>query len=224
MQQLPMSHDRLRLTPKFLACCALVAAMEIHAVAQGARMWLDPAAVQMAPGDDITVDIQVENAIELAGAEVHLSFDSELLEVVDADPAADGVQIAHGDFLSPDFVIQNDAAATAGKIDYAIACIPLDKAVSGEGTLARLTFRAVAEGEAQVIVDRVVLANARGESVEVETDSSLVTISDREQGALRGVLIGAAGTAVVLGGCVVVAWRALRARKLIRREIGMDAG
>lgn len=224
MQQLPMSRARLRLTPKLLACCALVAAIVIHAAAQGTRMWLDPATLQMATGDESTVDIRVETAVELAGAEIHVGFDSELLEVVDADPSVDGVQIAHGDFLSADFVIQNDAAATAGRIDYAIACIPLDKAVSGEGVLARLTFRAVAEGEAQVTVDRVLLANARGESVEVETGSSLITISGPGQGVLRGVLIGVAGTTVVLGGCVVVGWRTLRARKLIRREIGMDAG
>lgn len=221
-----MSRVRLRLSPRLLACCALVVAMAIPAAAQGTRMWLDPATVQMAPGDDVTVEIRVESAVPIAGAEVHLSFDSELLEVVDADPSVDGVQIAHGDFLSHDFVLQNDAATVAGKIDYAIACIPLDKAVSGAGTLARLTFRAVAEGEAQVIVDRVLLANARGEPVEVETEtgSSLVTISGRGQGTLRDVLIGIAGTAVVLGGCVLVVWRTLRARKLIRREIGMDAG
>ena len=220
MQQLSLSHFRLRVRFILLASLAFVAAV-VPAAAEGATMWLDPASLDMAPGDDTSVEIWIEDVTELAGAEIQLGFDPELLEIVDAGPSSAGVQIAHGDFLSPDFVVQNRADPKTGLIDYAIACIPLEKAVSGNGVLARITLRAVAEGKARIDVDRVLLANAHGESIGVEANPSLITVSGPGQRALAGMLVALVATATALGGCVVVGWRSIRAHKAVHRDAGI---
>jgi hypothetical protein len=85
---------------------------------EGAVVRLEPLPGQEGAGA-IAVAIHIENATRLYGAEVHLAFDPARLEVQDADPDTEGVQIQAGDFPSPDFVVQNQADNVKGTIDYA---------------------------------------------------------------------------------------------------------
>jgi hypothetical protein len=197
--------------PILLGCWGLIAWSLGSAAAQGAQIWLDPATLDLAPGDVGTLAIRVENVTDLAGAEVSLTFDPALLEVADADPSAEGAQIAHGDFLSPDFVVQNTADPTIGTVDYAIACMPLDKAVSGSGVLARITFRALAEGETSVTIRSALLADVQRQPIAVETGSSVVVVA--RSGPSPGVwaLIGLVAAAVAAG-FIAVVWNAVRER------------
>jgi len=183
------------------------------AVAQGTRVWLDPATLELSPGDTGTLDIWVEDVAQLAGVEVHLTFDPVLLEVVDADPSMEGAQISHGDFLSPDYVVQNVADPATGTIDYAIACMPVDKAVSGSGVLAHVAFSTLAEGETQVTIRSVLLGDVQGQpiAVVIESDSSVVVIRRLGPSLTVWVLIGLVAAAVVAGSIVVV-WRTVKAR------------
>jgi len=174
-------------------------------------MWLDPATLKLAPGGAGTLDVRVENIARLAGAEVHLTFDPVLLEVVDADPSMEGAQIVHGDFLSPDFVVQNTADAATGTIDYAIATMSLDEAVSGSGVLARIPFRALAEGETQVTIRSVLLSDTQGQPIPVETSPSVVVIRRASPSPAVWALIGLVAAAVAAGSIVVV-WRTVKAR------------
>ena len=209
MQQLSL---KLRYWAQILlGCCGLVAWPLGSAAAQGAQLWLDPATLDLAPGDVGTLALRVENVTHLAGAEVNLTFDPALLEVVDADPSTEGAQIAHGDFLSPDFVVQNTTDPAIGTVDYAIACMPLDKAVSGSGELARITFRALAEGETLVTIRSALLADMQRQPIAVETGSSVVVVT--RSGPSPGVwaLIGLVAAAVAAGSIAVV-WNAVRER------------
>jgi hypothetical protein len=209
MQQLSL---KLRYWAQILlGCCGLVAWPLGSAAAQGAQLWLDPATLDLAPGDVGTLALRVENVTHLAGAEVNLTFDPALLEVVDADASTEGAQIAHGDFLSPDFVVQNTTDPAIGTVDYAIACMPLDKAVSGSGVLARITFRALAEGETLVTIRSALLADMQRQPIAVETGSSVVVVT--RSGPSPGVwaLIGLVAAAVAAGSIAVV-WNAVRER------------
>jgi hypothetical protein len=167
--------------------------------------------LELAPGDEGTLDVRVEDVAQMAGAELHLTFDPAVLEVVDADSLMEGVQIAHGDFLSPDFVVQNIAEPGTGGVDYAIACMPLDKAVSGSGVLARVTFRALAKGEIQVAVRSALLADVQERPIPVETGSSVVVVSRLNPPLAVWIPIGLIAVAVVAG-FVVVVRNAVKAR------------
>jgi len=122
----------------------LVAALALvgSASAQGGTVVrVDPAAATVAAGQTVTVSIRVESVTNLSGAEIHLAFNASLLEVVDADPAVAGVQIANGGMLSPDFVAQNAVDNAAGAIDFAVAQVG-KPGVNGSGALATINFRA----------------------------------------------------------------------------------
>jgi hypothetical protein len=153
-----------------LAACASPAttveteAAEAQAVA---AVRLDPAALSL------------ENVTDLAGAEVHLSFDPDVVEVVDADPDEEGIQIAHGGFLDADFVAQNRADPSTGRIDYAVARMPPHEPADGSGPLAVITLRLVGSGEAVLTLQDVLLADPEGYPIPVETvfDTLSVTSS-----------------------------------------------
>jgi len=92
-----------------------------------------PAAANINAGETVDVMINVENVANLFGVELLVTFDPNLLEVVDANPSKAGVQVAAGDLLSPDFEAANEV--TGGQIDYALTQIAPHAPVSGNGTL-----------------------------------------------------------------------------------------
>jgi hypothetical protein len=93
-----------------------------------------PAAATVVQGATVAVTIQIDNVSNLFGAEVHLTFDPALIEVVDADVNTAGTQIGHGGFLSPDFVARNEVNQPPGH-DYAISNAN-HAAATGSGVLA----------------------------------------------------------------------------------------
>ncbi len=81
---------------------------------------------------------------------------------MDADAGTDGTQIALGSFLSNDFVAQNIADNAAGKVDFGVSQMSPHGPVSGNGVLAKITFRAKAAGTANLAFSSVLLADASG--------------------------------------------------------------
>jgi LysM repeat protein len=125
-------------------------------------------------GDIVLVEVQVQNVNDLFGPELHISFDPNVLEVLDANAGQAGVQIGHGDFLSPDVEAVNDVSG--GTIHYAISQLPPNQGVNGSGTLARITFKGKAEGTSSVTLQNVILADSAANAIEHTTQNGSVTV------------------------------------------------
>jgi uncharacterized protein YjbI with pentapeptide repeats len=138
---------------------------------------LEPDMAQVQIGATVSVQVIVENAMDLYGAEVHLTFDPALLEVVDADPGMPGVQIQAGDFLSADLVALNRVDQPAGKIDFATAQIPLREPVSGSGVLATIVFRGKATGAFPLVFASTILSTEDGKPIPATTQNGQVTVT-----------------------------------------------
>ncbi|HHS98075.1 MAG TPA: hypothetical protein ENK08_09320 [Chloroflexi bacterium] len=170
--------------------------------AGGTVVRLEPDVLTLQPGETAEVTIRIEGVTDLAGAEVHLEYDADLLEVVDADPETEGVQIAHGGFLPADFVAQNQVDLDAGRIDYAVARMPPHEPASGNGPLASITLRARGQGEGTLVLQDVLLADPNGAPIPAEVAAGRVAIvvesaplhSCNPAGAL---LLGALGMGLV---------------------------
>lgn len=95
----------------------------------------------------LAVDLYIENVTDLYGADLRLSFDYTRTQVVDADPNVAGVQIQLlSGFLSPDFVLRQEADNGAGTARYAATQLNPHDPVSGSGAVARITFQASQAG------------------------------------------------------------------------------
>ncbi|MCB0199697.1 MAG: hypothetical protein KDI03_06445 [Anaerolineae bacterium] len=90
----------------------------------------------------LSIDLYVQNAVNLYGADIRVTFDTVAAHVIDADPNVPGVQIQPlFGFLSPDLVIRRDADNNSGLIWYAVTQLNPSPPVTGSGALARVTFQ-----------------------------------------------------------------------------------
>ena len=144
--------------------------------ASGATVSLSPSSSQVNVGATTTVNIRVASVTSLYGAEVHLTFNPALLEVVDSDGGTAGVQIQPGTFLSADFTAQNVVDQAAGKIDFAVAQMPPNQPVSGDGVLATITFKGRADGSSNVGFVSVILSDRDGMAIGSSTQGGSVTV------------------------------------------------
>lgn len=150
----------------------------------------------MAVGKEVKLAVKIQDVVGLYGAEVHLSYDPQLLEVIDANPNEPGTQIADGtiwDGIDPEKKYRtqtvNEVAVDAngaqiGKILYASSLMTTEQSFSGTGVLAEVTFKVKGpQGTA-------------GTPVGVNFDSALETkLSDRAANSIT--FIPQAGTLIV---------------------------
>jgi hypothetical protein len=103
------------------------------------------------------VEIWAKDITGLYGIDVKVTFDPSVLQVVDADPGATGVQITPlSGFLKPDFVVKKIACnsasatdpdcATAGRIWYAATQTLPSAPANGSGALAAIDFVGASAG------------------------------------------------------------------------------
>ncbi|MBC8254180.1 MAG: hypothetical protein H8E35_09125, partial [Ardenticatenia bacterium] len=135
----------LRMSAIILVLLLLVLSLPVQAE-DPTRLYLQAAALQ----DErlLVVDVVVADVVDLYGAEVQLRYDPVQLEVQDANPRLDGVQIAPGAFLAAGdrFVVSNKVDVEAGLINFVVTLLNPAPPVSGTGVLATVAFRIVGSG------------------------------------------------------------------------------
>jgi hypothetical protein len=107
-----------------------------------------------------------------------LTFDSEILQIEDANLAQEGVQLGLGSFLDAGLVLFNTADNESGTIRFAMTQVNPSEAKSGEGVLLVLYVQALTEGESQIAVEMVELSSRAGEAIPGEGVDAAVVVGD----------------------------------------------
>ena len=178
MQRLTASGSRRAL---HLVCAlglvALFGAMPPLARSQGAAVIRpDPALLEIGPGQTARVDIVLENAQDVYAIDLRLKYDPAVIEVLDADPAKEGVQAAPGAFLKPDFVVRNTADNTAGTLQYVITQVNPTAPASGTGVVLAFQVRGRQAGETPITFESVEMADRRGQTLAVTPSSGTIKV------------------------------------------------
>ena len=152
-----------------------------------------PQPLQAGVGETVTVELRVEQVTGLYGAEVRLKFDPDILEVVDADPNEEGVQLEPGTLPSPDYVVRNRADNAAGIVEYAVTQLPPSKPGVGSGVIARVTFRTKKVAVSELQFQELLLADTQGKDIAVVPQPAQIVVT----GSSTWVFV-AAGAALLL--------------------------
>jgi hypothetical protein len=171
---------------KLITILALLASARLAFPAEAAAptVALGNAVLEVAAGQTAPLSVAVTDVQDLYGVEIHLRFDPAVVQVADADPAKDGIQVAAGDFLSADFVAQNRADNQAGTVDYAVTQVNPNEPKSGSGTLLVIRFQGGAAGRAsQLEVTNGILTTRDGELIPVTFASGEVRVTGSSAGA-----------------------------------------
>ncbi len=124
---------------------------------------VDPIALQVGQGQVETLKIILENAKGVYGVDYQATFDPNIVEIVDADPVREGVQMISGDFIKADFVVINLADNKAGTLHYVAAQVNPTPPATGSGVVLLIQFRGkVLGGQSDLTVTSVQIADQRG--------------------------------------------------------------
>jgi hypothetical protein len=139
---------------------------------------------QVKVGQQVIVEVRVKDAPTVYGADVRLSFDPALLEVVDADPGTEGIQVRPGRFLnaSQGFFLQHQVDNTAGTIDYALTLLNPAPPAQGNGVLVQVTFRARSSGRTTVSISEGLFGTQTGETIAPRLGSVGIEVRPRGGG------------------------------------------
>jgi hypothetical protein len=124
----------------------------------------------------VTVDVMVGDIESLYGAQVELTFDPTLVEVVDAYDFIPDIQIEQGSFPVPDDVIVNLADNSAGTIQYAVSLQGPEPGVNGSGVLARIIFHGLSDGVSDVAFTGSILSDPMSVAIEHSTQDGQVEV------------------------------------------------
>lgn len=197
----------MRRTVRYLFLAALgpvlilsIAGSTWHSLQPQTVLKVVPQDLKIQTANEATVELVVENASELYGAQVQLGFDPQVLEVVDANPSEDGVQIEPGSFPKPDFIVQNSADNAQGTILYALTQLPPTEPGQGNGVLARVTFRGKVPATTRLEFRHYLLADMRGGGIEATSQGGQIRVVRGSTWIL--VTVAALLGVVLVGGCI----------------------
>jgi len=135
--------------------------------AEGTRVLASPASAVVAPGETVTLEIEVRDVENLFGVDIGLAFDPDKLEAQD---------VTVGEFLAPVFEAQKTVDNRAGRVRYVFALMGPVESVSGSGVVARVVLRGIAEGESAVYWERLLLANDAAEEIPATASGAVVVV------------------------------------------------
>ena len=124
-------------------------------------------------GQPFTLHFNAESITDLAGWQVDISFDADILEAV---------ELNEGDFLKSEggdtFFLQGTMDNTAGAI-VTISSARTGGGVTGTGTLLSVTFMPKTTGETRITLNNFFAGSSSGEPISSEAPEIVITIEER---------------------------------------------
>ena len=161
-----------------LLSAVLLAVFAAQGRAAGPTVSVGAGVLSLAPGETLPVSVKIADIQNVYGFEMEFKFDPSVVQVVDADPNAPGVQLLPGDFLSSDLIVRNSANNAAGAIQYAVTQLNPSVPKSGSGTLFTLNIEAGTAGKSgRIEVVKALFATRDGELIPVAASSGEVVVA-----------------------------------------------
>lgn len=182
MRQIPRI---LRILVTGVALCALTTAPGARAEAPAplrvvteapALIRIAPAVLLVEPGGVVTASIVITDVAGLYGADVRLTFDPTLVQVVDADGGTPGAQITPGPLLTSPFIVLNRAENTTGTIGYAATMINPSLPITGGGVLYLVQFRGVLTGVMPLVISQAELSTRTGSTLSRSLENGQIRV------------------------------------------------
>jgi len=124
-----------------------------------------------------TLDIILENAIDVYGIDVQGQFDVEAIEVVDANLTKFGIQMIPGTIPKPDLVMFNSADNDLGTFMYVTTQMNPTLPSSGSGIVFSIQVRGLKIGVSAFTITSVLLGDIDGMSLPVTTQNGTIRVS-----------------------------------------------
>ncbi len=146
------------------ACAVLVCLLLPSAALSGAprpALGFWPGFSFLPVGGATEVQVRATSFVGLYGCQMEVHYDPATLEVQDADPNTEGIQVSAGDVFvgARTFVAVNTVDPQAGIIRFAAALLDPAPPIHGSATLMRVRFKALRPGPTMIRFGEVILVD-----------------------------------------------------------------
>ena len=132
----------------------------------------DPTPVRL--GETFTLHFSAEDIIDLAGWQVDITYDADVLEAV---------EVNEGDFLKSEggtaFFLRGAIDNTAGEITKISSARTSGGGATGTGILLSVTFMPKTTGETRITLSNFFAGSSSGETISSEAPGIVITIEER---------------------------------------------
>lgn len=175
-------NARSRILPALALASVLGLALAAPSFAQGGTsVKVSPASSNLACDATQVVDIRINDVENLFGVDIRVSFDANVLEVVDADANAASVNITPGDLPAvannQGMIQTNRADNDSGIVSYAAIRVNPAPAQSGNGVIAQINFKGKASGSSAITLESVMLANASAGPIAADLSNGTISVT-----------------------------------------------
>ena len=122
-----------------------------------------------------TMQIRVENAVNLAVVEMEISYDPAVIQVIDADDARRGVQVRPDSVFSTDSIFTNDVDTDRGIIQFGAGVIGVP-VINGSNPLIAIDWRPQRVGTSTVTIESLTLTDSNGQTINAPVLSGVVDV------------------------------------------------
>ncbi len=144
---------------------------------QEVYVYPDPIELEVGEGEIASLAVVIEDGQEVFSIDLRATFDPAVIEVIDADPTKDGVQVSPGTLPPPDTVTRNSVDNATGTIRYTAAKKVTTSAGSSVGAAFSLQVRGKEAGqESWFIIELAEIKNRQGYPFAVLIDSGLISV------------------------------------------------
>ncbi|MEM7533926.1 MAG: cohesin domain-containing protein [Chloroflexota bacterium] len=142
----------------------------------GSIITVIPEEIDLFPNEVVTASIVVSDITALYGTQLELSYDPDVIEIVDAYDFAGGTQIQHGSFLTAETTIKNVVDPVNGTIHFAISLQGAEPGANGSGTLAQFAIKGLVTGSSPISLTNVVLSDPQSQAISYTAQSGQVIV------------------------------------------------
>lgn len=135
-----------------------------------------PIVFEVEVGQVKSLNIVLENAVDVYGIDVQGQFDINAIEVVDANPGRSGIQMIPGVIPKPDFVVINSADNLNGTFRYAVTQINPTPPASGNGVIFSIRVRGKMISESALTFTSVQMADQDATPLPVTPQNGTVRV------------------------------------------------
>jgi hypothetical protein len=183
-------------------CLVLFVGLCARPVAAAPILSIEPGTSTVNQGDTFFLDINITGVTDLYGFQFDVLYDPTILT---ANDITEGAFLPSGGFT---FFIPADPAATPGNLGttYDLLLGPL-QGVSGDGTLARISFTAASGGPSSISLSNLLLQDSVGNIIDFDTQTGTPSTSVDVNSTAP---VPEPGTLMLVGSGIAMAWRKRR--------------
>lgn len=135
-----------------------------------------PQHIDIIQGEVDVIDLLISNVTGVYGIDIQVRFDPAVIEIVDADAEADGVQVYPGDLPQPDNVTTNWADNQTGVIRYTATQQDSAPAADSGVVLTILVSGRIAGRQSPLTIEAVTATNQQGAILPMHVENGTINV------------------------------------------------